>query len=110
MSLNGKSIITLPSTTKNGMRSRISHHLQEGAGVVATRGDVQYVVTEYGIAYLHGKSVRERSMALINIAHPKFRKNLLEEAKDVPMYIRTRFLFTRNIIYIQRKKNQACHS
>ncbi len=81
MSRGGKSIITLPSTTKDGKRSRISAHLQEGAAVVATRGDVKYVVTEYGIAYLHGKSVRQRAMALISIAHPRFRKALLDEAK-----------------------------
>ncbi len=81
MSQGGKSIITLPSTTKNEQESRIRPHLQAGAGVVATRGDVQYVVTEYGIAYLEGKTVRERAMALINIAHPKFRRELLEEAK-----------------------------
>jgi len=81
MSREGKSVIALPSTTKDGKRSLISSHLQEGAGVVATRGDVQYVVTEYGIAYLHGKSIRERAMSLINIAHPQFRKGLLEEAK-----------------------------
>lgn len=81
MSRGGRSIITLPSVTRDGTRSRIRAHLQEGAGVVATRGDVKYVVTEYGIAYLHGKSVRERAMALINIAHPAFRRELLEEAK-----------------------------
>jgi acyl-CoA hydrolase/GNAT superfamily N-acetyltransferase len=81
MSPGGKSIITLPSTTKDGRESRIRPHLQEGAGVVATRGDVRYIVTEYGIAYLHGKSVRERALALINIAHPLFRQQLLEEAK-----------------------------
>lgn len=81
MSRGGKSIITLPSTTKDGKQSRISAHLQEGAAVVATRGDVKYVVTEYGIAYLHGKSIRERAMALISIAHPRFRKALLDEAK-----------------------------
>ncbi|RJR51560.1 MAG: GNAT family N-acetyltransferase [Desulfobacteraceae bacterium] len=81
MSKGGRSVITLPSTTKDGRKSRIVANLQEGAGVVATRGDVKYVVTEYGIAYLHGKSVRERAMALINIAHPKFRKELLEAAK-----------------------------
>jgi acyl-CoA hydrolase/GNAT superfamily N-acetyltransferase len=81
MSRGGKSIICLPSTTKDGSQSRIVSHFEGGAGVVATRGDVQYVVTEYGIAYLHGKSIRERSMALINIAHPRFRGSLLEEAK-----------------------------
>ncbi len=81
MSQGGKSIVTLPSTTKDGRESRIRPYLQEGAVVVATRGDVKYVVTEYGIAYLHGKSVRERAMSLISIAHPKFRKSLLDEAK-----------------------------
>ncbi len=82
MSEGGRSIITLPSTTTDGKLSRIVPHLAEGAGVVATRGDVQYVVTEYGIAYLQGKSVRERAMALINIAHPSFRQELLREAKQ----------------------------
>ncbi len=81
MSEGGRSIVVLPSTTRDGTQSRIRAHLQEGAGVVATRGDVQYVVTEFGIAYLHGKSVRERAMALINIAHPKFRQGLLDNAK-----------------------------
>ena len=81
MSKGGKSIVILPSTTKDGLQSGIRAHLQEGAGVVATRGDVKYVVTEYGIAYLHGKSIRERAMALISIAHPRFRQALLDEAK-----------------------------
>ncbi len=81
MSQGGRSIVALTSTSADGSYSRIVPYLQEGAGVVATRGDVKYVVTEYGIAYLHGKSIRERAMALINIAHPKFRKELLEEAK-----------------------------
>ncbi len=81
MSEGGRSIVTVPSTSVDGSQSRIVPYLQEGAGVVATRGDVKYVVTEYGIAYLHGKSIRERAMALISIAHPKFRQELLEEAK-----------------------------
>ncbi len=80
-SRGGKAIITLPSTAKNGEVSRIVPHLTEGAGVVTTRGDVHYVVTEYGVAYLHGKSIRERVMALINIAHPKFRPQLIKAAK-----------------------------
>ena len=80
-SRGGKAIIAMPSTAKDGTISRIVPHLAEGAGVVTTRGDVQYVVTEYGIAYLHGRSIRERVLALINIAHPKFRKSLLEAAK-----------------------------
>jgi acyl-CoA hydrolase/RimJ/RimL family protein N-acetyltransferase len=80
-SRGGKAIIAMPSTAKNGQVSRIVPHLTEGAGVVTTRGDVHYVVTEYGVAYLHGKSIRERVLDLINIAHPKFRKQLLQAAK-----------------------------
>jgi acyl-CoA hydrolase/RimJ/RimL family protein N-acetyltransferase len=80
-SRGGKPIIAMPSTAKNGQVSRIVPHLTEGAGVVTTRGDVHYVVTEYGIAYLHGKSIRERVLDLINIAHPKFRKELIQAAK-----------------------------
>jgi len=78
----GKPIIVLPSTTRDGTKSRIVPHLSEGAGVVTTRGDVHYVVTEYGVVYLHGKSIRERTTALINIAHPKFRQELLAAAKE----------------------------
>ena len=82
MSRGGKPVILLPSTTKDGKHSRIVHKLAEGAGIIATRGDVHYVVTEYGIAYLHGRSIRERAMALISIAHPKFRAELLARAKE----------------------------
>ena len=81
-SRGGKAIIAMPSTARDGTVSRIVPHLTEGAGVVTTRGDVHYVVTEFGIAYLHGKSIRERVLALINIAHPKFRNELLEAAKE----------------------------
>jgi acyl-CoA hydrolase/GNAT superfamily N-acetyltransferase len=77
----GKSILALPSTAINDTISRIVPSLQEGTGVTLTRGDVHYVVTEYGIAYLHGKNIRERAMDLIAIAHPKFRPWLIEEAK-----------------------------
>jgi len=80
-SRGGKAIIAMPSTARSGEVSRIVSHLTEGAGVVTTRGDVHYVVTEYGIAYLHGKSIRERALSLINIAHPKFRNKLIEDAK-----------------------------
>ncbi len=80
-SRGGKAIIAMPSTARDGKVSRIVPHLTEGAGVVTTRGDVHYVVTEYGIAYLHGKSIRERVLDLINIAHPKFRKGLIQAAK-----------------------------
>jgi RimJ/RimL family protein N-acetyltransferase len=62
--------------------SRIVHRLDDGAGVVTSRGDVHYVVTEYGIAYLHGKTIRERALALISIAHPDFRGELLEFVKQ----------------------------
>jgi len=81
-SREGKPIIALPSTARGGEVSRIVPHLTEGAGVVTTRGDVHYVVTEYGVAYLHGKSIRERVLALINIAHPKFRQGLIQFAKQ----------------------------
>lgn len=74
-SKNGKPIIALPSTAKEHI-SRIVPTLRQGAGVVTTRGDVQYVVTEYGIANLYGKNLRERAKALISIAHPKFRDEL----------------------------------
>lgn len=108
MSRGGKSIITLPSTTKNGERSRIVAHLEEGAGVVATRGDVKYVVTEYGIAYLHGKSVRERAMALISIAHPKFRKWLLEDAKRrAYIYPDQVFIHTENHAYPEEEETSV---
>jgi acyl-CoA hydrolase/GNAT superfamily N-acetyltransferase len=78
---NGKAIIVIPSTSKDGKTSRIAPKLSEGAGVVITRGDVHYVVTEYGIAYLFGKSIRERVLALAEIAHPDFRNEILREAK-----------------------------
>ena len=81
LSPGGKSILALPSTAVNDTISRIVPTLQEGTGVTLTRGDVHYVVTEYGIAYLHGKNIRERAMDLIAIAHPKFRPWLIEEAK-----------------------------
>ncbi len=77
----GKSILALQSTAASDVVSRIVPSLREGAGVTLTRGDIHYVVTEYGIAYLHGKSIRERAMELIAIAHPKFRSGLIEEAK-----------------------------
>jgi RimJ/RimL family protein N-acetyltransferase len=77
----GRAILALPSTTSDGKISRIVPFLKEGAGVTLNRGDVHYVVTEYGIAYLHGKNIRERAMELISIAHPKFRKDLIQEAK-----------------------------
>lgn len=77
----GKTILTLPSTAENDEISRIVPFLSEGAGVTLNRGDIHYLVTEYGIAYLHGKNIRDRTMQLISIAHPKFRPWLIKEAK-----------------------------
>jgi GNAT superfamily N-acetyltransferase/acyl CoA:acetate/3-ketoacid CoA transferase beta subunit len=76
----GASIIALPATAKEGSISRIVAQLTPGAGVVTPRGDVQYVVTEYGTAYLHGKNIQDRAMALISIAHPDYRADLLKKA------------------------------
>lgn len=81
-SRGGKPIIALPSTAAGGSVSRIVPVLNEGAGIVTTRADVHYVVTEYGAVDLYGRSVRERSLALISIAHPDFRNELLAAAKE----------------------------
>jgi acyl-CoA hydrolase/GNAT superfamily N-acetyltransferase len=78
----GRPIIALPSTAAGGKVSRITPTLTPGAGVVTSRGDVHYVVTEYGTASLHGKTIRERAMALIHIAHPDHREQLMEEARN----------------------------
>ena len=75
-SKGGKAIIALSSTAKSGTISRIVPMLSPGAGVVTSRGLVRYVVTEFGVAYLHGKSIRERAKALIDISHPDFRDEL----------------------------------
>jgi len=87
----GRPIIALPSTAADGRISRIVPSLTPGAGVVTSRGDVHYVVTEYGIADLHGKTIRERAMALIHIAHPDHREKLMEEARK------------RNIVYADQE-------
>jgi len=81
LSPGGKTILAIQSTAEFGTVSRIVPFLKEGAGVTLGRGDIHYVITEYGIAYLHGKNVRERAMDLIAIAHPKFRAGLIDEAK-----------------------------
>ncbi len=82
MCKDGKPIIAMRSTAKGGTISRIVATLTEGAGVVTSRGDVRYVVTEYGVADLLGKSIRERAVALMSIAHPDFRAELLHDAKE----------------------------
>ncbi len=84
----GKSILAIQSTAEWGKVSRIVPFLREGAGVTLIRGDIHYVVTEYGIAYLHGKNIRERAMALISIAHPDFRPWLIEKAKEANLIYR----------------------
>jgi acyl-CoA hydrolase len=79
----GRPIIALPATAKHGAISRIVTQLLPGAGVTTTRGHVHYVVTEYGVAYLHGKSLRERAAALIELAAPQFREQLEREARSI---------------------------
>jgi 4-hydroxybutyrate CoA-transferase len=79
---NGKSIIALPSTASGGKISRIACELDRGAAVSTSRNDVHHIVTEYGVANLRGKSLRERAKALIAVAHPDFRAALTEEAKN----------------------------
>ncbi|TVR51271.1 MAG: GNAT family N-acetyltransferase [Puniceicoccaceae bacterium] len=82
MSPGGRPIIALPSTARGGAVSRLVPHLTEGAGVVTSRGDVYYVVTEYGIATLRGRSLRERALELIAVAHPDFREGLARHARE----------------------------
>ena len=86
----GKAIIAMHATAKGGDVSRIVTRLSSGGGVITTRGDIHYVVTEFGVAYLHGKSVQERAIALISIAHPDFRGRLLQEA-IAARYVRPEF-------------------
>ena len=96
----GKSILALPSTAVNDTISRIVPSLREGTGVTFTRGDIHYVVTEYGIAYLHGKNIRERAMDLIAIAHPKFRPWLIEEARKLSLIYKDQaFVPGKNGVY-----------
>lgn len=81
-SKGGKPIIALPSTAKGNTMTRITPKLKEGSGVVTTRADVHYVVTEFGVANLWGKNLQERARSLISIAHPDFREMLEKEARD----------------------------
>ena len=80
-SLNGRSIIALPSTAGGGKISRIACELDRGAAVTTSRNDVHYVVTEFGVAELRGKTLRERAKALIGISHPDFRSSLTLDAQ-----------------------------
>lgn len=96
LSRGGKPILALPSTAlkPDGPHSRIVPFVQPGAGVITTRGDIHYVVTEYGVAYVHGKSMRERAMSLISIAHPDFRSELLHAAKRRSLVYANQILLT----------------
>jgi acyl-CoA hydrolase/RimJ/RimL family protein N-acetyltransferase len=112
MSRGGFSIIALPSTAQDGNVSRIVSHLSEGAGVATTRGDVNFVITEYGIAELQGKSIYQRVMELAQIAHPKFREELVDVAKkrryifaDQMPPSREDLLFTENYKSVLKLKN-----
>ena len=82
MSRGGKPIVAIRSTAKDGTVSRIVHRIDDGTGVVTSRGDAHYVVSEFGVAYLHGKTIRERALALISIAHPDYRQELLDFVKQ----------------------------
>jgi len=85
LSKGGKAFIALPSTAKDDTVTRIVPQLRPGAGVVTSRADVHYVVTEYGTAFLHGKNLRQRAEALIAIAHPKFRPQLEEYLRTLKL-------------------------
>lgn len=78
MAKHGISILAMPSTARKGTISKIVPLLDEGAAVTTSRNDVDYVVTEYGIAHLKGKTLRARAKALIEIAHPDFRDDLIK--------------------------------
>jgi len=103
MSQGGKPIICLESTTESG-ESRIRPLLREGEGVTVARSDVHYVITEYGIAYLFGKSIRERALALAGIAHPRYREELIDAAKRMN-YVPREHMVTNSVLMPSRKKN-----
>jgi len=96
-SQGGKPIVCLSSITDNGA-SRIKPSLEAGDGVGIARSDVHYVITEYGIAYLFGKSIRERALALIEVAHPRWREELLKAAKKLG-YVRADQYFASQVAY-----------
>jgi acyl-CoA hydrolase/GNAT superfamily N-acetyltransferase len=107
-SRGGKAIIALPSTAKGGKISRIVCRSSPGAGVVTTRGDVHYVITEHGVAYLHGKSIQERALALISLAHPKFQPQLIQDAIKAK-FISVDMAEKRNQIVVGPKELQTTH-
>ncbi|HWR93496.1 MAG TPA: GNAT family N-acetyltransferase [Desulfobacterales bacterium] len=106
MSKDGFSIIALPSTADGGRVSRIVPILSEGAGVATTRGDVNFVITEYGIAELSGKSIYQRVMELAQIAHPKFREELIEVARKRHLIFKDQLPpTTDDLIFIESYKS-----
>jgi acyl-CoA hydrolase/GNAT superfamily N-acetyltransferase len=105
MSRGGFSIIALPSTARGGTVSRIVPTLSTGAGVATTRGDVNFVITEYGVADLRGKSIFQRVLELTQIAHPAFRDQLMEAAKQRRYIFPDQMPPTRqDLIFIERYK------
>ena len=109
MSRGGKPIIALASTARNGTVSKIVPYITEGGGVVTSRGDVHYVVTEWGIASLRGKSIRERALELIQVAHPDFRDALLREVRKhywVPAYQNQKPTSVAELGGIEERKQQ----
>lgn len=102
----GRAIVCLASTTEDDSVSRIRPLLLQGEGVAIPRSDVHYVVTEYGMAYLYGKSIRDRALSLIEIAHPKFRMSLLEEAKRLG-YIRKEQALRSKSAYPENEEREA---
>jgi acyl-CoA hydrolase len=106
MSKGGFTIIALPSTAQNGKVSRIVPSLSEGAGVATTRGDVNFVVTEYGIAELAGKGIYQRVMELAQIAHPNFREELINVAKKHHYIFADQLPPTRqDLLFLERYKS-----
>lgn len=83
LSKGGKAVIALPSTARNGQLSRIVATLDAGAGVVTTRAHAHYIATEFGVANLRGKSLKERAEALISIAHPDFKEQLCKQCYEI---------------------------
>jgi acyl-CoA hydrolase/GNAT superfamily N-acetyltransferase len=103
----GKGIIALRSTSRDGKLSRIVPEFSDSKiGIITTQADIHYVVTEFGHADLFGKSIRERSLALITIAHPKFRSWLLKEAKRLNYVYKDQFLPPDNTLYPEKYEKE----
>ncbi len=102
---DGKPIVCLPSTTDDGKRSRIRPLLLEGEGVTIARSDIHYVITEYGSAYIFAKSIKERALSLIEIAHPDFREDLLNEAKRLG-YVRKKQILKSRTGYPESEERE----